>query len=225
MANFLLISCRCIIVLFCYFLSLSQSSHGQTLSLLWPSSCRRRRLLKQRFQFDRDLLVVYDPQEKTFWDPHLFILFSSTVTSTDESKEVTSSTERISFSREGLHVNFQGAAVGLEHECVKCTSQTIQRVSLACISWQVLGDDTRAELEERQAVRLLPSGMKLCETVLLPSTPAVWHDLQEPMEPRSHVKGVSSSTVLKLIHSLGKQSKLITLISNHKHRSKHCNPF
>ena len=151
MANFLLISCRCIIVLFCYFLSLSQSSHGQTLSLLWPSSCRRRRLLKQRFQFDRDLLVVYDPQEKTFWDPHLFILFSSTVTSTDESKEVTSSTERISFSREGLHVNFQGAAVGLEHECVKCTSQTIQRVSLACISWQVLGDDTRAELEERQA--------------------------------------------------------------------------
>ena len=113
---------------------------------------------------------MYDPQEKTFWDPHLFILFSSTVTSTDESKEVTSSTERISFSREGLHVNFQGAAVGLEHECVKCTSQTIQRVSLACISWQVLGDDTRAELEERQAVR---------ETVLLPKTAAVWHENHE----------------------------------------------
>ena len=193
MANFLLISCRCIIVLFCYFLSLSQSSHGQTLSLLWPSSCRRRRLLKQRFQFDRDLLVVYDPQEKTFWDPHLFILFSSTVTSTDESKEVTSSTERISFSREGLHVNFQGAAVGLEHECVKCTSQTIQRVSLACISWQVLGDDTRAELEERQAVRFASFYNRSMD------------DLQEPMEPRSHVKGVSGSTVLKL-HSLGKQS-------------------
>lgn len=76
-------------------------SHGQTLCLLWPSSCRRRRLLKQRFRFDRDLLVVYDPKEKTFWDPHLFILLSSTVTSTDESKEVTSSTARISFSREG----------------------------------------------------------------------------------------------------------------------------
>lgn len=65
-ANFLLISCRCLIVLFCYFLSLSQSSHGQTLCLLWPSSCRRRRLLKQRFQFDRDLLVVYDPKERPF---------------------------------------------------------------------------------------------------------------------------------------------------------------
>ena len=145
-------------------------SWANSLSSLAIFLQKKTYLLKQRFQFDRDLLVVYDPQEKTFWDPHLFILFSSTsptVTSTDESKEVTSSTERISFSREGLHVNFQGAAVGLEHECVKCTSQTIQRVSLACISWQVLGDDTRAELEERQAVR---------ETVLLPSTPAVWHE-------------------------------------------------
>ena len=47
-------------------------------------------------------------------------------------------------------MNFQGPALGLEHEHVKCTSQTIQSPG---ISWQVLGDDTR-ELEERQAVRL-----------------------------------------------------------------------
>lgn len=102
-------------------------------------------------------------------------------------------------------------------------------------SWQVLGDDTRAELEERQAVRLLrslPSGREtmwnrfasavcavggirfytrfasfhercgtistictICTLRELALRELVVNDLQEPMEPRSHVKGVSGSTV------------------------------